>query len=108
MQAGWVGSSNGKESACEAGDQGLMPGLGSSSGEGKEYSFLENPMDREAWRATVCGIAESDITEQLTRSTHSPPLAVFAKNRYFSPYCRNSLRSTYRTFGRTLGYLFPR
>ena len=56
-------SSNGKESACEAGDQGSIPGLGSSSGEGNgsplQYSCLENSMDREAWRATVCGVAKS-------------------------------------------------
>ena len=102
-------SSNGKESACEAGDQGSIPGLGSASGEGNEYSFLENPMDREAWQATsLWDRKESDTTEQLTQSTHSPSLAIFEKNRYFSPCCRKSLRSTYRTFGRTLGNLFPR
>jgi len=56
-------SSNGKESACNAGDQGSIPGLGKSSGEGYgnplQYSCLENPMDREAWGATVHGVAES-------------------------------------------------
>ena len=48
-------SSNGKESACTAGDQGSIPGLGSSSGEENgnllQYSCLENSMDREAWWA---------------------------------------------------------
>ena len=56
-------SSNGKESACNAGDQGLIPGLGRSSGEGNgnplQYSYLENFMDRGAWWATVCGVAKS-------------------------------------------------
>ena len=56
-------SSNGKESACDAGDQGSIPGLGSSSGEGTgnplQYSCLENSMDREAWWATVHGVAKS-------------------------------------------------
>ena len=56
-------SSNGKEPACDAGDQGSVPGLGSSSGEGNgnplQYSCLENPIDREAWRATVHGVAKS-------------------------------------------------
>ena len=54
-------SSAGKESACSAGDVGLIPWLGRSSGEGNgyplQYCFLENPMDRKAWQATVHGIA---------------------------------------------------
>jgi len=49
------GGSDGKESACNAGDPGLIPGLGRYPGEGNgnplQYSFLENPMDREAWRS---------------------------------------------------------
>ena len=56
-------SSNGKESASNAGDQRSIPGLGSSSGEEKgnplQYCCLENPMDRGAWRATVRGVAKS-------------------------------------------------
>ena len=51
----------GKESACIAGDLGLIPGLGRSPGEGNgnplQYSCLENPMDRGAWWATVHGVA---------------------------------------------------
>ena len=53
-------------------DMGLIPGSGNSAGEGNgnqlKYSFLENPMDRGAWQATVHSIEESDTTEQL--STH--------------------------------------
>ena len=50
----WVfhGGSDGKESACNAGDPGLIPELGGSPGEGNGYllqsSCLENPMDRGA------------------------------------------------------------
>ena len=50
-----------KESTCNAGDQGLIPGLGRSPGEGNGYplhcSCLENPMDRGAWQAIVHGVA---------------------------------------------------
>ena len=53
-------SSNGKESACDAGDHGSIPELGRSSGEGNgnplQYSCLENSMDREAWQATFVGL----------------------------------------------------
>ena len=53
------GGSDGKESACNAGDLGLIPGSGRSPGEGNgnplQYSCLENPMDREAWPTTVHG-----------------------------------------------------
>ena len=59
---GFLGDSDGKEAACSAGDPGLIPGLGSSPGEGKgdplQYSGLENPMDREAWWARVHGVTE--------------------------------------------------
>ena len=65
-----------KESACNAGDLGLIPGLGRSPGEGYgnplQYSCLENPMIREAWWATVHEVAESDTAELLTLSLHCP------------------------------------
>ena len=57
------GGSDGKASAHNAGDPGSIPGLGRSPGEGNgnplQYSFLENPMDGGAWRATVCGVSKS-------------------------------------------------
>ena len=59
----FLGGSDGKESACNAGDSGLIPWLGRSPGEGKGYplqfSYLENSMNRRAWRATVQGVAKS-------------------------------------------------
>ena len=52
-----------KESACNAGDQGSIPGLGRSLGEGYghpfQYSCLENSMDRGAWWPAVHGVAKS-------------------------------------------------
>ena len=48
------GGSDGKESTCNAGDLGSIPGLGRSPGEGKgyplQYSGLENPMDMGSQR----------------------------------------------------------
>ena len=60
---GFPGGSDGKESACNTGDLGLIPGLGISPGKGKgyplQYSCLENPMDRGAWWATVHTVEKS-------------------------------------------------
>ena len=60
---GFPGGSDGKESACNAGDQGLIAGSRRSPGEGNgcplQYSCLENFMDREAWQAVIHGIAKS-------------------------------------------------
>ena len=57
------GSSNGKESAYNAGDPGSVSGLGKSPVEGNgnplQYSCLENSKDRGAWWATVHGVAKS-------------------------------------------------
>ena len=57
------GGSDDKESACKAGDQGLIPESGRSPGEGNgnplQYSYLENHMDRGAWRAPPRGVKKS-------------------------------------------------
>ena len=49
-------------------DTGLIPGPGRSregNGNPLQYSFLENPMDRGAWQATVHRVAESDGTKTM-------------------------------------------
>ena len=60
---GFPGGSDGKESACHAGDLGLIPGLGRSPGEGHgnllgilAWKIL---LDRGAWWATVLGVSKS-------------------------------------------------
>ena len=61
-EKGFSGGLVSEESACNAGDLGSIPGLGRSLGRGHgnplQYSSLENPMDRGAWRAIVQDIAD--------------------------------------------------
>ena len=74
----------GKESVCNAGDLGSIPGLGRSPGKGNDnplqYPCLENPMDREAWRARVHGVAR--VGHNL--ATKPPPysLSIDAQANY--------------------------
>ena len=72
---GFACGSAGKESACNAGDLGSIPGLGKSPGEGKGYPFqysgLENFMDCSPW-----GRKESDTAERLSL-THSHTLNIY-------------------------------
>ena len=62
---GFPGGSDGKESACNTGHLGWIPGSGSSPGEGNgnplQCSCLENAMEKGAWQATVHRVAESPI-----------------------------------------------
>ena len=57
------GDSDGKESACNAGDPGSIPETGRFPGEGNghqlQYSFLENSKDRGDWWAIVHGVTKS-------------------------------------------------
>ena len=75
VDLGFPSSSDSKESACNAGDLGSIPGLGRSPGEGNgnplQYSCLENPMDGGAWRASSpWGPKESESTKQTCVHTH--------------------------------------
>ena len=69
------GSSDGKESACDAGDLGSIPGLGRSPGEGNIYPLqcygLENSMGRGDWRVTVHGSAKSQTQQSDVHLTVS-------------------------------------
>ena len=60
---GFPGGSDGKESACNAGDTGLILGSGRPPEEGNsnslQYSCLEKFMERGAWRAIVHRVAKS-------------------------------------------------
>ena len=74
------GGSDGKESACSAGDLGSILGSGRSPGEGNgnplQYSCLENPMERGAWQAVVYGVVksrtrQSDFSHSIAICQHS-------------------------------------
>ena len=79
---GFPHSSVGKESACNAGDPGLIPGSGRSPGEGNvnplQYSCLENPIKRGAWQATVHGIAR---VKTWLRDYTTPPHSMGEVNK---------------------------
>ena len=72
---GFLDGSVGKESTCNAGDPGLIPGWGRSPGEGNgnpfQYACLENPMDRGAWWAIVDGVTKSQtrLSDQTTTTS---------------------------------------
>ena len=72
---GSPGGSDSKESACNAGDPGSIPGLRRSAGEWNgyplQYSCLENYMDRGAWLATVHGVPKSRLSDFHFHSVHS-------------------------------------
>ena len=64
----WKGASysaDGRESVCNSGDRGSIPGSGRSPEKGNgsplQYSFLETSMDRGAWQTTVHGVMKSQI-----------------------------------------------
>ena len=63
---GFPGGSDGKESACNVGDLGSIPGLGRCPGVGHgnplQYPCLENPMDRGVWQVTVRGVTNIEVT----------------------------------------------
>ena len=79
------GDSDGKAFVYNAGDLGLIPGLGRSPKEGlwqpSPAFCLENPMGRGAWWATVRGVAKS-----LTRLSNFTSLLYFITD-HASPFC---------------------
>ena len=80
----FLGDASGKEPACQCSrhtDMGSIPGPGRSPGEGNgnplQYSCLENPMDRGAWRATVREAPKSQIwLKQVSTHAHALGIAV--------------------------------
>ena len=81
--------SDSKESACNAGELGLIPGSGRSSGEGNgnplHCSCLDNPREGGAWWAAVYGVAQSRtrlkrLSSSSSIETKAPLVAQMVKN----------------------------
>ena len=86
---GFPGSSAGKESAWNAGDLGSVTGSGTSPGGGHgnllQYSCLENPRDRGAWRAAVYGVAQSwTQLKRLSSSSNHWQISIYHIRHCFS------------------------
>ena len=76
LTTGFPGGSNGKKSACNARDLGLIPGSERSPGEENgnplQYSCLGNPMERGAWQVTVYGVTkELNTMERLNNNDNN-------------------------------------
>ena len=82
------GGSDSKESACNTGDPGSIPGLGRSPGEGNgypvQYFCLGDPMDSEAWWATVHGVTQSgqDWAHTHTQACRNPTRGLGQKGNF--------------------------
>ena len=89
---GFLGDTDGKEPACNAGDRGSVSQSGRSPGgrygNPLQYSYLENPMDREAWQAAVCGVTRSP-TRLKQLSTHTNWFSHYGKQYGSSSIIKN-------------------
>ena len=98
---GYPGGSEGKASACNAGDLGSILGSGRSPGEGNgnplQYSCLENPMDGGAWWAIVHGVAKSRTRLSDFAFTYVPVTLVGTRDEMVT--CSLSLQGVCRLMG---------
>ena len=101
----------------ETGNLGSIPGSGRYPGEGTgnplQYSYLENPIDRTAWRAMVCGVTKS-WTRLKQLSTHALYITVSTKVvffyvQYYTHACQLLFkRSCASSLELLLSYMFPK
>ena len=85
----FLGGSAGKDSVCDGGDLGLIPGLGRSPGEGKgyplQYSGLENPMDCKELDTTE-RFSHTHYRETLLRRLSVSSEILFNPGNYYGPF----------------------
>ena len=89
---GFPDNSGGKESTCNTGDLGSIPGLGRSPGEGNgsplQYSYLGNSMDRGAWRATVHKLQRTGH-DWVTKHISAPTFVAYYAMAYSAATFKN-------------------
>ena len=82
--------SDGKESACNAGDPGSIPESGRSPGEGNvysfQYTFLENSMERGDWWASIHG--GHRVGYEQVNNTHMQYYTVYLSHLLYSFICQ--------------------
>ena len=95
---GFPCSSAGKESACNVGDQGSIPGLARSPGEGNgnplHCSCLENPRDGQVWWAAIYGVAQSQTQLKWLSSSSRNTILEFSKSIVFVIQKNKSIKET--------------
>ena len=95
LLSGFPGGSDGKESACNAGDPRSTPGSGRSPGEGNgyplQYFCLETPIDRGAWRATVHGVTRVRHSWGTTNIFTFLLLLLYYWTSYLTTWCPPNL-----------------
>ena len=115
IHVGFPGGSVVKNLAANAGDTGdsdSIPGLGRSPGERNgstlQYSCLENPMDRGAWQATVCGISKSWtwLRELSMHACTHIPFTRLIPLKNFGVFLTCSLILSISTFPSSLGSVY--
>ena len=84
-----------KNPPANAGDVGSIPGSGKSPGGGNgnpfQYSCLENPMDRETWRATVHGVTQSQTRLSTAEQSLDKQKTLMAFSSFFKLLILRSL-----------------
>ena len=100
---GFLSGSDCKESACNAGDPGLIPGEG--NGNPLQYPYLENFMDRGAWKAIVCGTTKG-CTRLSKQARFSSELIEFMKENTCFCILISLFHYSYKEKAKNLNVLF--
>ena len=105
------GGSSSKESACNAGNLGLIPGSGRSPGGGHgnplQYSCWENSMDRGAWGLTVHKVAKRLSNSYTHTHTHTHTIRLYQPSEFMSKSKAHALPLFQNAWSSSLGPVEP-